>query len=105
MQTSQANKPPGDAFIGVNGIFVGLVLHQVRPCDRAAVASKQSVNSSRNLNPSPVSILDPNAGSIFTPGPERALTIAQGASLAPMETLLAELARRRLRSLTVKKRA
>jgi len=108
-QTGQTIDPPGAAFVGANRLFAGLVLLQVRPRDRSAVAPKQRISSSRNLNPGPVSVPAPDAGSVFTPGSERSLTVAQAASpgppLAPIEALLAELARRRLRSLAAKKRA
>jgi len=108
MQTIQTTTLPGDAFIGGNRLFAGLVLHQVRPCDRSAAAPKQPINSSRNPNPSPVSVPGPNAGSVFTPGCEQPLRIAQaawsGPPLAPIETLFSELARRRLRSLAPEKK-
>lgn len=100
---------PGAAFVGANRLFARLVLLQARPRDRSAAAPKQRISSSRHLNPGPVSVPAPDAGSVFTPGSERSWTVAQAASpgppLAPIETLLAELARRRLRSLAAKKRA
>jgi hypothetical protein len=103
----QATDPPGAAFVGANRLFVGLVLHQVRPRDRSTAAPKQRIGFPGNLNPGSVSVLD--AGSVFTRGSERPLTISPAASsgppLAPIVTLLAELARRRLRSLAAKKRA
>jgi hypothetical protein len=105
-QTGQATDPAGAAFIGANRIFARLVLHQVRARDRSAAAPKRRTGSPRNLNP--VSIPVPDAGSEFTPGSDWPLTTAQAASsgplLAPIETLLTELAWRRLRSLAAKKR-
>jgi hypothetical protein len=106
-QAGQRTDPPGAAFGGVSRLLAGLVLHQVRPRDRSAATPKQRTGASGNLNPGPVPA--PDAESVFTSGSERPLTIAQaassGAPLAPMETLLAELARRCLRSLAAKKRA
>jgi len=108
-QTGQTIDPPGAAFVGASRLFAGLVLVQVRPGDRSPAAPKPRTSSCRNLNPGPVSVPAPDAGSVFAPGSERSLTVAQAASpgppLAPIETLLAELARRRLRSLAAKKRA
>ena len=106
MPTTQTTKLPGDTFIGGKRLFVELVLHQVHPCERSAAAPKQPIQSPRKPDPSP-SVPASHVGSIFTPGSERALTIAPagaGPSLATMETVLAELARRRLCSLTAKKR-
>lgn len=106
-QTGQRTDPSGAAFGGTNRLLAELVLHQVRSRDRSAATPKQRTGSSRNLNPGPVPA--PDAGSVFSSESERPLTIAQaassGASLAPMETLLAELARRCLRSLAAKNRS
>jgi len=106
-QVGQTTSPPGAAFVGANRLLAGLVLRQVRPRARSAAMPKQRIGSSRNLNPDPVSVPAPHTGLVFTPRSERPLTMAEAASgshLTPIETLLAELAQRRLRSLA-KKRA
>lgn len=91
MQTAQTPEQPSELFIGGNRFFAGLVLHQVRPCDR-----------SRNQNPGSA-----NAGSMVES--DRPLTIAPlssaGSPPGPIEKLLAELVRRRLRNLAAKKGA
>lgn len=106
-QTDDITDPLPAGFVGANRLFAGLVLHQVRPRDRPTAAPKPRIDSSRNLSPGPVSA--PDAGSVFARGSERPLKIAQaalsGPPVAPIETLLAELARRRLHSLAAKKRA
>jgi len=108
-QEGQTTGPPGAGFIGANRLFAGLVLRQVHPRDRSGTAPKQRTASPRNLNPGPVSVPVSDAGSVFTLGSERPLPSAPAASsgppLAPMVTLLAELARRRLRGLAARKRA
>jgi hypothetical protein len=108
-QTGHATDPPGAVFVGAYRLFAGLVFHQVRPRDRSASAPKQRTSSRRKWNPGPASVPVVDAGSLLPLGPERPLTTAQAASsgppLAPIVTLLAELARRRLRSLAAKKRA
>lgn len=90
-QTGQTSNPPQAAFVGANHLFAGLALHQIRPRARSAAAPRQRVSYSRSL------------------GSERSLTIAQAGMLEPplasIETLLAELARRRLGRLAAKKRA
>jgi hypothetical protein len=104
-QTGQTSNPPHDAFVGANHLFAKLVLHQIRPRARSAAAPKQRVS----VNPGPTSVPACDAGSVFTLGSEQSLTIAQTGSLdqplASIETLLAELARRRLGRLAAKKRA
>lgn len=108
-QTGQRTHPPRAAFVGANHLFAGLVLHQVRPRARSGASPKQRGGHSRSLNPGPISVPARHAGSVFTPGSERSLMIAQVAPLGPplaaIETLLAELARRRLGRLAAKKRA
>jgi hypothetical protein len=107
-QTGRAADPPRAAFVGANRLFAGLVLHQVRPGDRSVAAPEQRIGSFHNLNTGSVSVPAPDAITVFTLGSKRPLTIAQaaspGPSLVPLETLLAELAQRRLRSLAAKKR-
>lgn len=104
-QTGQATGPPGAALVGADRLLARLVFHQVRSRDRSAIAPKPS----RNLPPGPVSAPAPDARSIIMLGSERSLKISQSAlsdpRLAPIEALLTELARRRLRSLAAKKRA
>lgn len=108
-QTGQATGPPCTVFVGANRLLAGLVLHQVRPRDRSAAAPKPRTGPPRNLNPGPGAVPAPDAGAVFTLESERPLTTPQAASsgplLAPIETLLAELAWRRLRSLAAKRRA
>ena len=108
-QTGQTSNPPHAAFVGANHLFAGLVLHQIRPRARSAAAPNQRVGYARRLNPGPTSVPACDAGSVFTLGSERSLTIAQAGTLEPplasIETLLAELARRRLGRLAAKKRA
>ena len=108
-QTGQTSNPPHAAFVGANHLFAGLALHQIRPRARSAAAPRQRVSYSRSLNPGPTSVPVCDAGPIFTLGSERSLTIAQAGMLEPplasIETLLAELARRRLGRLAAKKRA
>lgn len=108
MQTGRTAGPPG-AFVGANRLFAGLVLDQVRPRDHSVTAPEQRIGSFRNLNPGSVSVRAPDAITVFTPESKRPLTIAQPDSqedppLAPLETMLVELARRRLRSLAANKR-
>ena len=109
---SETGRPPdlpGVVLVGANRLFAGLVLYQVRHRGRSAAAPRQRIRSSRTLNPIPASVPATGAGSVFTQGSERPLTSApagpSGPSLAPIVTLLAELARRRLRSLAAKKGA
>jgi hypothetical protein len=108
-QTGQMSNPPHAGFVGANHLFAGVVLHQIRPRARSAAAPRQRVGYSRSLNPGPTSVPVCDAGPVFTLGSERSLTIAQAGMLEPplasIETLLAELARRRLARLTAKKRA
>jgi hypothetical protein len=102
-QTGQTSNPPHAVFVGANHLFAGLALHQIRPRARSAAAPRQRVGYSRSLNPGPTSV------PVFALGSERSLTIAQAGMLEPplasIETLLAELARRRLGRLAAKKRA
>lgn len=97
------------AFVGANRLFAGLLLQQVRPHGRSPAAPKQKISSSRNRIRGAALVRTPAAGSAFTPGSERPVTTAQDASpglpLAGIETLLAELVRRRLRSLAAKESA
>jgi hypothetical protein len=108
-QTGQMSNPPHAGLVGANHLFAGVVLHQIRPRARSAAAPRQRVGYSRSLNPGPTSVPVCDAGPVFTLGSERSLTIAQAGMLEPplasIETLLAELARRRLARLTAKKRA
>lgn len=105
-EPGQTADPLPAAFIGANRLLAGLLIQQVRPGARSTAEPKQRSGSSHNRNPGAVSGPTPDAGSAFTPGSERPLTIAQAASpclpLARIETLLAELARRRLCSLAAK---
>lgn len=107
-QMGPTTDPPGAAFVGTNRLFAGLVLHRVRPRDRSVVAPKQRIGSTRTLNPGPALVPATRAESGFTLGSEQPWTSAPAASsgppLAPIVTLLAELARRRLRSFAAKKR-
>lgn len=108
VQTSRTADSPCAAFVGANRLFARLVLHQVRPRDRSVAAPEQRIGSFRNLNPGSVSVPTADAITVFTVGSKRPLTIAEAASrgspLAPLETMLVELARRRLRSLAANKR-
>jgi hypothetical protein len=94
-QTGQTSNPPHAAFVGANHLFAGLALHQIRPRARSAAAPRQRVSYSRSLNPGPTSVPVCDAGPIGMLEPP----------LASIETLLAELARRRLGRLAAKKRA
>lgn len=97
------------AFVGANRLLAGLLLQQVRPRDRSPAAPKQRISSTRNRNGGADFGPTPDAGLAFTPASERPLTTAQAASpslpLAGIETLFAELARRRICSLAAKERA
>lgn len=108
MQTTRTGDPPRAAFVGANRLFAGLVLHQVRPRDRSVAAPEQPVGSFRNLDPVSVSASAPDARTVFMLESKQPLTTApaasQGPPLAPLETMLVELARRRLRSLAANKR-
>jgi hypothetical protein len=108
MQTTRTGDPPRAAFVGANRLFAGLVLHQVRRRGRSVAAPEPRVGSFRNLNSASVSVPAPDARTVFMLGSKQPLTIAQAASpglpLAPLETMLVELARRCLRSLAAKKR-
>jgi len=104
-ERGQATGPPEAGLGGATRLLAGLLLHQVRSRDCSATAPQVS----RNRSPGPASAPTPDARSEIMLGSERSLTTAQSTlldpSLAPIETLLAELARRRLRSLAAKKRA
>lgn len=108
-EPSQVADPLLVAFVGANRLFAGLLLQQVRPPDGSSAAPKQRISSSRNRNRGAAWDPTPDAGSTFTPGSERPLATAQAAApclpLAQIETLFAELARRRLSSLAAKERA
>jgi hypothetical protein len=108
-QTGQMSNPPHAGFVGANHLIAGLVLHQIRPRARSAAAPRQRVGYSRSLNAGPISVPVCDAGPVFTLGSERSFAIAQAGMLEPplasIETLLAELARRRLARLAAKKRA
>jgi hypothetical protein len=108
-QTGHMSNPPHAGIVGANHLFAGVVLHQIRPRARSAAAPRQRVGDSRSPNPGPTSVPVCDAGPVFTLGSERSLMIAQAGMLEPplasIETLLAELARRRLARLTAKKRA
>ncbi len=108
MQAGQLTDPLRSGFVGANRLFAGLVLHQVRPLDRPTAAPQPRIDSSRNRSLGPVSAPDPASVFALESESERPLKIAQGAlsgpPVAPIETLLAELARRRLRNLAAKKR-
>jgi hypothetical protein len=107
-QTGETTDPTRAEFVGANRLVARLVLHQVRPHDRPAVAAKQPIGSSHNRNPGLVSVPSPDARSSFTLRSERPVTDAPAASpdslRAPIETLFSELARRRLRKLAAKER-
>jgi len=107
-QAGPTADPTGAAFVGANRLFAGLVLHRVRPGDRSVVAPKQRIGSTRTSNPGPASVPATRAQSGFTLGSEQPEAGAPAASsslpLAPIVTLLAELARRRLHSFAAKKR-
>lgn len=100
-----ATHPPSAVLVGANRLFAGLVLHKVCPRDRFTAMPNSRTGSPGKLNSGRVSapVPDPELG------PERPSTIAQaalpGPLLAPIRTLLAELAWRGLRSLAAKKRA
>jgi hypothetical protein len=104
-EPGQATGPPEAGLVGAARLLAGLLLHHVRSRDRSATA----LQASGHRSPGPASAPTPDARSVTMLGSERSLKIAQSTlsdpSLAPIETLLAELARRRLRSLAAKKRA
>ena len=110
MQTTRTGDPPRAAFVGANRLFAVLVLHQVRRRDRSVAAPAPRVGSFRDLNSASVSVPAPDAGTVFMLGSKQPLAMAQAASpsqglpLARLETMLVELARRRLHSLAAKKR-
>lgn len=107
--TRQATSPPNTVFAGANRLFAGLALHQVRPCDRSAAAPTQRTGSLRKVNPGAVSVPIPDGGAVFKLESEEPLTILQSVSsgplLAPIVTMLAELAWRRLSCLIGRKSA
>jgi hypothetical protein len=108
-QTGQTSDPPYAALVGANYLFAGLVLRQIRPRARSAAVPKQRVGHSRSLKSDPASVPACDAGPVFTLESEPSLTIAQAGTPKPpltsIETLLADLARRRLGRLAAKKRA
>ena len=105
-QMGQTTDLSGAAFGNANRLIAGLVLHKIRARDRSDATSTQRIGFSLNLKSGPVPA--PFAESEFTPGPHGPLTITPAASsdplLASIETLLVDLARRRLRGHAGRKR-
>ena len=103
-EPGQVTGSPEAGLVDASRLLAGLVFHQVRSRDRSAIGSK----ASRNRTPGPASTPGPDAGSVNMLGPERSLKMSPSTlwdpPLTPIETLLVELARRRLRSLAAKKR-
>lgn len=102
--TSRTTDPTAVTFVGANRLFAGLVLHHVRPRDHSGDVPDQRTGSSRNLNRGPASVPSRAARPVFTQGSVITQTASPDPPAASIETLLAELAGRRLRSLAVKKR-
>ena len=90
-------------------LFARLVLHQVRPGNRSAVADAGPQNhSSHDTKPGVLSVTIANVGSPFAVGSAKRVTIAEAAFSHPLpasiETLFSELARRHLHELAVREK-
>src|SRR5215472_7813210 len=49
-QTAQTTEPPNGLFIGGNRLFIGLVLHQVRPCKQSRNQNPVLVSNARSVS-------------------------------------------------------
>ncbi len=91
------------AEFGANRLLARLLLHQARPRDDCAASPKHRIVPQAGAG----ARLRPDAGPLFSLGSEPPLlpAPAPASPMAPIETLLTELARRQLRSLVTKERA
>jgi hypothetical protein len=94
-------------FVDANRLFANVAFHQVRPRHCSVADAGKQTGSSYEPHVRCVSVSATDVRSPFTPRSGRTVRIVQAASpdplLAPIETLFAELARRRLRSLTAER--
>lgn len=112
-QIGQTTDPPRAELIDGNGRYASLVFRRVRPRSRSAVDSgPRSFSSAGSAAHNPgsgiVMVAAPDVGSPLVLQSGRRVTLVQADSPdlepAPIETLFAELASRRLRSLAPRER-